>query len=100
LKRFPIPLFDGVELWEDVTSFIRRGWLLHILDVIDKQDPLLKKMRLDRDSAHPNYKFEKGFFQIRIDEHKKTARLSNYELPKLCELPNVAILVGGFAVTG
>ena len=50
---------------------------------------------LDRDSAHPNYKFEKGFFQIRIDDHKKTARLSDYELPKLCELPaDVGAIVG------
>lgn len=118
------------KLWEDIALFMRRGWLLHILDVIDKQDPLLKKMRadnhrtisfldeihqaakelaaqiklyrfpadledacrtanlpLDRDSAHPIYKFEKGFFQLRIDDHKKTARLSDYESPKLCELP-------------
>lgn len=118
------------KLWSDVTLFMERGWLLHILDVIDKHDALLKKMSadsnsivsylesiyqtakeeasqmkiyrfpgefqdacltanliLDRDSAHPNYKFENGFFQVRIDEKKKTACLSNYEYPKLCEIP-------------
>jgi hypothetical protein len=118
------------KLWEDIALFMRRGWLLHLLDVIDKRDPLLKKMKadnhptisfleeiqqaakeqatqikpyrfpahledacrtanllLDRDSAHPIYKFEKGFFQLRIDDHKKTARLSDYESPKLCDLP-------------
>jgi hypothetical protein len=118
------------KLWEDIASFMKRGWLLHLLDVIEKQHALLKKMRddnhptisfleeihqvakeratqvkpyrfpgdlqdacrvanlpLDRDSAHPTYKFEKGFFEIRIDEHTKVARLSDYESPKLCEFP-------------
>jgi hypothetical protein len=118
------------KLCQNVTSYLRRGWTLHLLDAIDKQDSLIKKMKadnhptisfleeiyqiakdqvaqikpyrfpaeleggcraanlpLDRDSAHPNYKFENGFFQIRIDDHKKTARLSDYELPKLCEVP-------------
>lgn len=118
------------KLWEDVTSFMKRGWLLHLLDVIDKQQPLIKKMRaddhwtissldkinqiaqeqaaqikpykfprdletacqaanlpLDRDSAHPNYKFENGFFQLHIDNQKRIARLADYESPKLCELP-------------
>lgn len=118
------------KLCEDATSFFERCWWLHLLDLIDKQDPLLKKMRadnhpaipsldeiyqkakeqagqiqtflfpryledacraanlpLDRDSAHPRYKFEKGFFQLDIDDHKKTARLSDYESPKLCEFP-------------
>jgi hypothetical protein len=118
------------KLWEDIASFMKRGWLLHLLDVIEKQHALLKKMRddnhptisfleeihqvakeqatqvktyrfpadlqeacgvanlpLDRDSAHPTYKFEKGFFQLSIDEHAKVARLSDYESPKLCEFP-------------
>lgn len=118
------------KLWEDLTSFMKRGWLLHLLDAIDKQQPLIKKMRadnhstissldeinqiakeqaaqiksykfpsdleaacqtanlpLDRDSAHPNYKFENGFFQLHIDNQKRIARLADYESPKLCELP-------------
>lgn len=118
------------KLWEDITTFMQHGWLFHILDIMDKQDPLLKKMKvdnhptisyleeiyqftqeqatkikpynfprdlqnacdaanlpLDRDSAHPNYKFENGFFQLHINDQKRTARLSNYESAKLCELP-------------
>jgi len=47
----------------------------------------LANLPLDRDSPHPNYKFEKGFFQLYIDDHKKTARLSNSESTRLCEIP-------------
>jgi hypothetical protein len=41
---------------------------------------------LDRNSAHPNYKFEGGFFELHINEQKRTARLSNYENTKLFEI--------------
>ncbi|BAZ03075.1 hypothetical protein NIES37_70880 (plasmid) [Tolypothrix tenuis PCC 7101] len=118
------------KLWEDITTFMQHGWLFHILDIMDKQDLLLKKMKvdnhptisyleeiyqftqeqatkikpynfprdlqnacdaanlpLDRDSAHPNYKFENGFFQLHINDQKRTARLGNYESAKLWELP-------------
>ena len=118
------------KLWQNVTSYLKRGWILHLLDAIKKQDALVKKMRadnhptilyleeiykiskeqasqikfyrfpaeleeacrianlpLDRNSAHPNYKFEKGFFQLHIDDQKKIARLVDYESPKLCDLP-------------
>ena len=41
---------------------------------------------LDRNSAHPNYRFEGGFFELHINEQKRTARLSNYENTKLFEI--------------
>lgn len=118
------------KLLEDLDCFMNKGWFLHILDLIDKEAPLLDKMEadnritassrekiyqitkekigelkpyffpryleeacrdanlpLDKDSTHPHYKFEKGFFQLNIDEIKKTARLSDYESRRLCELP-------------
>ncbi len=117
------------KIWEDVNSLLSQGWLLHVLALIDKQAPFLKKMRsdnhpaisllekihrttkeqaeefksyrfpayleeacraanlsLDKDSRHPHYKFEKGFFQLEVDDYKKTARLSDNET-RLCEFP-------------
>jgi len=44
-------------------------------------------LQLDQDSRHPRYKFDKGFFQLDIDDQKKTASLSNYESSKLVEFP-------------
>jgi hypothetical protein len=44
-------------------------------------------LQLDQDSRHPRYKFDKGFFHLDIDDHKKTASLSNYESSKLVEFP-------------
>ncbi|MEG4456421.1 hypothetical protein [Microcoleus sp. N9_A1] len=44
-------------------------------------------LQLDQDSRHPRYKFEKGFFQLDIDDHKKIASLSNYESSKMVEFP-------------
>ena len=44
-------------------------------------------LQLDQDSRHPRYKFEKGFFQLDIDDQKKTASLSNYESSKMVEFP-------------
>jgi hypothetical protein len=117
------------KVWEDLTSFLNRDWFLHILALLDKEAPLLKKMRtdepaallweeiyriakeraaeikpyrfpayleeacraaelpLDQDSCHPRYKFKNGFFQLDVDKNIKTARLSDYESPKLCEFP-------------
>ena len=115
---------------EELISFLDRKWFLHILALIDKEDPLLKRMKaddhpaislveeihqiatekagelksyrfpayleeachtaglpIDRDCRHPHYKFERGFFQLNVDDHKRIARLSNYESPKLCEFP-------------
>lgn len=43
-------------------------------------------LSLDKNSRHPHYKFKNGFFQLDIDEYKKTARLSNTET-RLCEIP-------------
>ena len=111
--------------------FAIRGWILHLLDVINKEKTLLDEMRyenhpaitllneifqiaqekaasiklyisfpselekacatanlsLDRDARHPNYKFERGFLQLYIDYHKKTAKLSNFESNKLFNIP-------------
>jgi hypothetical protein len=44
-------------------------------------------LQLDQDSRHPRYKFDKGFFQLDIDDQKKTASLSNYESSKMVEFP-------------
>lgn len=117
------------KVWEDITSYLSRRWLLHLLALIDKEAPLLKKMKaddhpaipfleeiyrttkeqaeelksyrfptyleeacraanlsLEKDSRHPHYKFEKGFFQLSVDDHKKTARLSDNET-RLREFP-------------
>ena len=41
---------------------------------------------LDKDSRHPHYKLKNGFFQLYIDEHKRTMRLSNIE-GRICEIP-------------
>lgn len=50
-------------------------------------------LALDKDSRHPNYKFKNGFFHLHIDEHKKTARLSN-TTTTLCEIPaDIAAIV-------
>jgi len=43
---------------------------------------------LDKNSAHPCYRFDNGFFTVEIDEKKWIAKLSNYETKgKLAELP-------------
>jgi hypothetical protein len=41
---------------------------------------------LDSDSRHPKYRFERGFFQLEIDETKRMARLSDHE-GRLAEIP-------------
>lgn len=54
------------------------------------------QLPLDRDSRHPRYKFENGFFQVEVDERKRTARLSDYE-GQLAELPaDVGAIVEAF----
>ncbi|MBN3945229.1 MAG: hypothetical protein HWQ38_01545 [Nostoc sp. NMS7] len=119
------------KLLENITMFAIRGWILHVLNVINKEKTLLDEMRhenhpaitllneifeisqkkaasiklyisfpselekacatanlsLDRDAHHPNYKFERGFFQLYIDDQKKTAKLSNFESNKLFNIP-------------
>ncbi|GIV86975.1 MAG: hypothetical protein KatS3mg054_1004 [Chloroflexus sp.] len=43
-------------------------------------------LTLDSDSRHPTYTLEQRFFQLKIDEQKWTARLSDYE-SRLADLP-------------
>lgn len=43
-------------------------------------------LALDSDSRHPRYSVGNKFFQIEIDEHRRTARLSNHE-GRLADLP-------------
>jgi hypothetical protein len=116
------------KVWEALLGFIGKEWPLHLLDLLDREVPLLKAMRsdghpaiaaiedayreaqeqadtlkrrypshledacrsaglsLDPESRHPGYSFEQRFFQLKIDEQKWTARLSNHE-GRLAELP-------------
>lgn len=46
----------------------------------------LRGLPLDRDSRHPRYKFEGGFFHLDVDERRKMAKLSDYE-SQLKEMP-------------
>jgi len=118
------------KLWDNLNRFLHKQWPLHCVDLLDKDKPLLERMRvdqssevsllddiyrvakeraqelkphrfpayletaceaanlhLDQDSRHPRYKFDQGFFQLYIDDQKKTASLSNYESSKLVEFP-------------
>ena len=45
-----------------------------------------RKVPIDSDSRHPNYRFERGFFQLVIDEKTCTARISDNE-GRLAQLP-------------
>jgi hypothetical protein len=108
-------------------SFMEKGWLFHILDLLDRERPLLKThlaegqaiqsveavycyakekvevvkrrypsyleaacrsadLALDPESRHPTYKLEQQFFQLKVDEQKWVARLSDYE-GRLADLP-------------
>jgi len=45
-----------------------------------------EKLALDRTSRHPKYTFKEGFITLVIDESKRVAKISNYEI-KLPEFP-------------
>lgn len=108
-------------VWTELVQFLAKGWALHILELLEREAPRLKKMRaenhyasplieesyrlareeserilrrypalleeacrdaglaLDRNSPHPKYTLERGFFSLEIDEKKRLARLSDYE---------------------
>ena len=44
-------------------------------------------IKIDSNSSHPIYKFNKGFFEVKVDESKKRICLSNYESSKIIEFP-------------
>jgi len=115
-------------VWADFEQFLAKGWTLHVLDLLDKETPRLKRMRmennsalpaiensyrlakeeserllrrypafleeacreanlgLDKDSRHPKYSLERGFFRLEIDETKRLARLFDNE-GRLAEHP-------------
>lgn len=124
------------KIWDEINLFFPKKWMLHCLDLLDKHDLFLEKiriqhysdtflieeidflraiyrivkekadelkphrfpaylekackeanLRLDSDSRHPRYKFNNGFFQLNIDDRKKTASLANYESNKISEFP-------------
>ncbi len=41
------------KVWEDLTSFIEKNWLLHTLDLLGKEAELLKKLRAENHPAIP-----------------------------------------------
>ncbi len=122
-------------VWEGLHSFMVKEWPLHILDLLDREAPLLKALRaerhpaiqavdgvyrdakeqadavkrrypshleeacrsaglaLDPESRHPTYSLEQRFFQLKVDEQKWTARLSDNE-GRLADLPADVEAVG------
>jgi hypothetical protein len=42
---------------------------------------------IDQDSRHPIYTFDNKFFEVKLDEAKKTICISNYEAGKLDDVP-------------
>lgn len=45
-----------------------------------------KRLPLDRESRHPRYTFDQGFFRVEVDDFQGMARLSDYE-GQLAEIP-------------
>jgi len=116
------------DTWQELDSYISRGWPFHILFLLNREKPLLDRLRaeqhsaipvleeiartaveqaevikrrfpahieeasrsnnlpLDQESRHPQYRFDRGFFTLDIDEYKGLARLSDYE-GRLDEFP-------------
>lgn len=116
------------KVWEGLHSFMVKNWPLHVLDLLDRESLLLKRLRaeghpaiqaieevyhdakeqadavkrrypsyleeacrsaglaLDPESRHPTYSLEQRFFQLKVDERKWTARLSDHE-GRLADLP-------------
>ena len=115
-------------LWNEYLNFVNKGWVMHLLALLDKSTATLKNMQieghptvaaieeayriakeeseriirrypafleeacrkanlpLDADSPHPRYTLANRFFQLEIDDRKKTARLSDNE-GRVAELP-------------
>lgn len=48
---------------------------------------------IDKESRHPTYLFDQNFLKLKINESKKTARLSNYEVKALWEIPADAVAI-------
>ena len=46
-----------------------------------------KELTIDADSRHPKYTFDNRFFEVKLDEAKKIAYISNYEAGKLATIP-------------
>lgn len=44
-------------------------------------------IKIDSNSSHPIYKFNQGFFEIKVDDGKKRIYLSNYESSKIIDFP-------------
>jgi len=110
-----------LQTWVDLTLYIQKGWVLHIIMLTERESLRLKQLRsqghraiphlevtyklakeqadrlhkrfpalieqafsgmqpvLDRTSQHPRYNFADGFFQLAVDDQKRTARLSDNE---------------------
>lgn len=44
-------------------------------------------LTIDQDSRHPVYTFDNKFFEVKLNEAKKTVRISNYEAGRLDDVP-------------
>jgi len=76
---------------EQTTKFSRAYFPKILADACDQA-----RLPVDKESRHPTYLFNRGFFKLTVNESKKTARLSNYEVKSLWEIPaDVGAIVEG-----
>lgn len=47
----------------------------------------VEQLPIDSDSRHPKYTFDNRFFEVKLDEAKKVAHISNYEAGTLASIP-------------
>jgi hypothetical protein len=78
---------------EQLLNFVKKRWYLHIIDILDKETPLLKKMQAEKDPATETIQeisIEK-IYQLAKDESEKQRKRFPAHFEKACNSAGLTI---------
>jgi hypothetical protein len=75
-------------LWRDYLAFVNKGWVMHLLALIEKEAPRLKNMRTE---SHPSIAMIEEAYRIAKDESERIIRRYPTFLQEACRTANLPL---------
>jgi hypothetical protein len=75
-------------LWNEYLNFISKGWVMHLLALVEKEAPTFKKMRAD---SHPVIPTLEEAYRIAKDESERIIRRYPAFLEEACRKANLSL---------
>lgn len=75
-------------VWADLEKFLMNGWVLHVLELLDREAPRLKRMRAENNPAFPAIE---NSYRLAKDESERLLRRYPTFLEEACRAANLCL---------